>query len=167
MDYGEAIQEEKNKIKEIIYNIREKYEEKFVKRSLELLNILLKNILDHPDEEKYKRIKKTNEQIQYKILFITEFYELLYLLGYEELNSEFLIFKGNKFSLQRAIEILSANIDDIEKILKQKEIEREEKERKKIDDENLKFIQERLEEERKKQEEKLKQKNKENENNFY
>ena len=64
--------EEKKKIKEIVENIRDKYEEKYVGESLRILKKLFTNLLDKPKEEKYQKIKKTNENIKYKELFIEE-----------------------------------------------------------------------------------------------
>ncbi len=158
--------EETNKIKEIVENIRDKYEEKYVGESLRILKKLFTNLLDKPKEEKYQKIKKTNENIKYKVLFIEEFLGLLYFVGYEDLDDEFLIFKGNIFTLKRAVDVFKIEMEYIEKILQKKEMEKEEEERKKIDDFNLKYIEEKFEQEKLKQNDQQNGNENENENDI-
>ena len=54
------------------------------KTALEIMTKLLKNIIEHPEDPKFRVIKKSNAIISSKLLNIPEIAGLLEILGYEE-----------------------------------------------------------------------------------
>ena len=54
------------------------------KTALEIMTKLLKNIIEHPEDPKFRVIKKSNAIISSKLLNIPEIVGLLDILGYEE-----------------------------------------------------------------------------------
>ena len=54
------------------------------KTALEIMTKLLKNIIEHPEDPKFRVIKKSNAIISSKLLNIPEIVGLLEILGYEE-----------------------------------------------------------------------------------
>ena len=54
------------------------------KTALEIMTKLLKNIIEHPEDQKFRVIKKSNAIISSKLLNIPEIVGLLEILGYEE-----------------------------------------------------------------------------------
>lgn len=54
------------------------------KTALEIMTKLLKNIIEHPEDPKFRVIKKSNAIISSKLLNIQEIVGLLEILGYEE-----------------------------------------------------------------------------------
>ena len=80
------------------------------KTAFEILTKLLNNIIENPDDPKFRGIKKSNAIISSKLLNIPEIIEVLNLLGYEEGTGEkenFLLYEGNCFeSLKDCVEVL-------------------------------------------------------------
>ena len=64
---------EKDPVDKIIENIYSNYSENYVKDAFTIVKKLFNNIINNPDETKYKIFKKTNINIQMKVLFIKEF----------------------------------------------------------------------------------------------
>jgi hypothetical protein len=55
---------EEDPIDPIIETIYKKYPENYVRDAFKILNILFNNIINNPDEDKYKLFKKTNINIK-------------------------------------------------------------------------------------------------------
>ena len=93
-------------LKEIVKNRPNEY-----KTAFEVLSKLLNNILEHPDEQKFRIIKKSNMIISSKLLSIPEIIDVLNILGYEEGsgdNKDCFVYEGNCFeSLKECKELLS------------------------------------------------------------
>ena len=68
-----------SQLKEIILAHPSEY-----KTALEIMTKLLKNIIEHPEDPKFRVIKKSNAIISSKLLNIPEIVGLLEILGYEE-----------------------------------------------------------------------------------
>ena len=143
---------EKDPVDKIIENIYSNYSENYVKDAFTIVKKLFNNIINNPDETKYKIFKKTNINIQMKVLFIKEFLDLIKLLGYEDKDEECLIFKGDVKRLKYATYVLTNYIGKIEehkaKQEKEEEEKRQEEIRKQIEETNRYFKQQKLEQER-------------------
>jgi len=70
---------------------------------------LTDNIINSPNEEKFRILKKTNKAIQQKLLTVNgRMHELIIALGYVELDEEMYTFVGDYFKiLQRSKAIIS------------------------------------------------------------
>jgi hypothetical protein len=93
-------------LKEIVKNRPNEY-----KTAFEVLKKLIDNILNNPEEPKFRVIKKTNLVISSRLLNIPEIIDVLNVLGYEEGTGEkenCLVYEGNRFeSLKECIELLN------------------------------------------------------------
>ena len=93
-------------LKEIVKNRPNEY-----KTAFEVLKKLIDNILNNPEEPKFRVIKKTNLVISSRLLNIPEIIDVLNILGYEEGTGEkenCLVYEGNRFeSLKECIELLN------------------------------------------------------------
>ena len=138
-----------DKIIETIYN---KYNGKYVKEAFKILNMLFNNIINNPDEDKFKIFKKTNGNIQLKVLIIKECRNLIDILGYEELDEERLVFKGDIKRLKYATYVLKKHMLKIDEILEEEKRKEEEKRqeeiKKQIDEANKLYLQQKLEKEK-------------------
>lgn len=80
------------------------------KTAFEILTKLLNNIIEHPEEPKYRVLKKTNIVISTKLLIIPEIIDVLNILGYEEGTGEkenCMLYEGNCFeTLKDCVEII-------------------------------------------------------------
>ena len=76
-----------------------------------ILNKLLNNIIEHPEDPKFRGIKKTNEAIKTKLLNIPEIIDVLNILGYVEGTGEkvdFWLYEGNNLeSLKECVEVIT------------------------------------------------------------
>ena len=70
----------------------------------------MNNIIEHPDDPKFRVLKKSNMIISSKLLIIPEIIDVLNILGYEEGTGEkenCLLYAGNCFeSLKQCVDIL-------------------------------------------------------------
>ena len=93
-------------LKEIVKNRPNEY-----KTAFEVLKKLIDNILNNPEEPKFRVIKKSNSVISSRLLNIPEIIDVLNILGYEEGTGEkenCLVYEGNRFeSLKECIELLN------------------------------------------------------------
>ena len=141
--------DEIDKIVEDIYN---SYNVNRVMEAFKILNKLFSNIINNPDEEKFKVFKKSNINIQLKVLIIKETLDILKSLGYQEADEERLIFKGDVKRLKYATYSMTNKIKKIEEILeKQKEEEEEKKQeeiRKEFEERSKILMEQKLERER-------------------
>jgi len=97
----------------IIYNTNYKIETLIT--AFELLVKLFQNIINNPNEDKFKNFKLTNEAIKTKILFITEITDLLKAIGYEKVNEESLTYKNTTVnSLEITVGILNKKLTYLE-----------------------------------------------------
>ena len=114
--------------------------------------MLFNNIINNPDEDKFKIFKKTNGNIKLKVLIIKECQNLIDILGYKEQDEERLIFKGDIKRLKYATYVLKKHILKIDEILeeekKKEEEKRQEEIKKQMDEANRIFMQQKIEKER-------------------
>ena len=93
-------------LKEIVKNRPNEY-----KTAFEVLKKLIDNILNNPEEPKFRVIKKSNLVISSRLLNIPEIIDVLNILGYEEGTGEkenCLVYEGNRFeSLKECVELLN------------------------------------------------------------
>lgn len=143
---------EEDPIDTLIESIYKKYPEKFVKEAFKILNILFNNIINNPDDDKYKLFKKSNVNIKLKVLIIKECQNLIDILGYQPKDEELLFFKGDIKRLKYATYVLTKYILKIdEKLEEEKRMEEEkhqEEIRKQIEESKRIFMQQKLEKER-------------------
>ena len=96
------------------------------KTAFEILIKLLNNIIEHPDDPKFRLIKKSNLVVSSNLLNIPEIIDVLNVLGYEEGSGEkenCLVYEGNCFeSLKECVEILKNLISNAQQIGKYKVI---------------------------------------------
>ena len=108
-------------LKEIIKNRPNEY-----KTAFEVLKKLIDNILNNPEEPKFRVIKKSNLVISSKLLNIPEIIDVLNVLGYEEGTGEkenCLVYEGNRFeSLKECVEILNDLLSNVQQTGKYKVI---------------------------------------------
>ena len=141
--------DEIDKIVEDIYN---NYNNNRVLEAFKILNKLFNNIINNPDEEKLKIFKKSNINLQLKVLIIKECLEILKSLGYTEIDEDKLIFKGDIKRLKYATYVMTKKINIInEKIEKQKKEEEEKKQeeiRREFEEKSKILMQQKMERER-------------------
>ena len=144
--------EEEDPIDTIIESIYKKYPENFVREAFKILNILFNNIINHPDEDKYKLFKKSNINIKLKVLIIKECQNLIDILGYKPKDDELLLFEGDAKKLKYATYVLTNYIHKIDESLEEKkrieEEKRQEEIQRQIDEANRIIMQQKLEKER-------------------
>lgn len=96
------------KIDEIVQNIYNKNEINTLITAFELLIKLFQNIINNPNENKFKNFKLTNEAIKTKILIIPEIKDLLKVLGYENSSEDTLTFNNTNLKpLEFTCEVLN------------------------------------------------------------
>lgn len=77
---------------------------------------IISNLLERPEEEKYKLIKKSNEKILREVLIFQEAIEFLYFIGFEEIDIDSmpcLIYNGgieNRSELELALKVFILTI---------------------------------------------------------
>ena len=145
----ESDSDEIDRIVEDIYN---NYNGKRVLEAFKILNKLFNNIINDPEEEKFKIFKKSNINLQLKVLIIKECLDILKVLGYTELDEERLIFKGSIKRLKYATYSMTKIIFKIEEALEKQQKEEEEKKqeeiRKEFEAKSKKLMEEKMERER-------------------
>ena len=108
-------------LKEIVKNRPNEY-----KTAFEVLKKLIDNILNNPEEPKFRVIKKTNLVISSRLLNIPEIIDVLNILGYEEGTGEkenCLVYEGNRFeSLKECVELLNELLSNTQQAGKYKVI---------------------------------------------
>ena len=143
---------EEDPVDKIVEDIYNKYNGKYVKEAFKILNMLFNNIINNPDEDKYKIFKKTNGNIQLKVLIIKECKDLIDALGYEEKDEERLVFKGDVKRLKYATYVITEHIRKIDKMIEEQEKIEEEKRqeaiKQQIEEANRQFMEAKLERER-------------------
>ena len=81
------------------------------KPAYEILIKLFQNILNNPNEPKFRNFKKTNETIKTKVLIIPEIIDTLQILGYSDSETnptEIMVFEGDTLlNFQIAIDVLN------------------------------------------------------------
>ena len=75
-----------DEVDKIIEDIYTNYNGKRVLEAFKILNKLFSNIINNPEEEKFKIFKKSNINLQLKVLIIKECQDILKSLGYTELD---------------------------------------------------------------------------------
>ena len=137
-----------------IYNlcneIKKKYSEESTHTAYHLLLKLLNNIVNNPNEAKFRIFKKTNEAIKTKILVIKEIHEMLISMGYTDTDADNMTYKDPKVDkLKKAIDIISIYTKEIEEEFNRRELLKKNQDLVKLNEEiNAKF----REEQRKKKE---------------
>jgi hypothetical protein len=102
-------------LKEIVKNKPNEYRTAFG-----VLVKLLNNIIENPNEPKFRGIKKSNLVVKTKLLIIPEIVDVLNILGFEEGTGEkedFYLYEGNRFeSLKECVELLNNLLSNSEPI---------------------------------------------------
>ena len=112
----ETSDDKAEEIQSILLVIKESNDEKAVMQALDILLKLIKNILKSPQEEKFRKIKKTNKSIASKLLAVDGISELILALGFESISDEFYDFDINNYSeLIRTRRIVEDEHDEIRK----------------------------------------------------
>ena len=146
------MESDSDEIDGIVEDIYNNYNGKRVLEAFKILNKLFNNIINDPEEEKFKIFKKSNINLQLKVLIIKECLDLLKALGYTELDEERLIFKGNTKRLKYATYSMTKIIFKIEEALEKQQKEEEEKKqeeiRKEFEAKSKKLMEEKMERER-------------------
>ena len=144
-----------DEVDKIIEDIYTNYNGKRVLEAFKILNKLFSNIINNPEEEKFKIFKKSNINLQLKVLIIKECQDILKSLGYTELDEERLIFKGDIKRLKYATYSMKKKINEIEANLEKQEREEEEKKqeeiRKEFEEKNKILMKQKMEMEKLKQ----------------
>lgn len=123
-------------IKSTCEKIVNKYREENVKDAFSLISKLLNNILANPRDSKFRNFKRTNELIKSKILVLKETQQLMYDIGYKELDSEYLVFEGEDVSkIKTAVRIIDEYLNKLNKIIEQQEVRKREEEARKLQEE--------------------------------
>ena len=96
------------------------------KTAFGILIKLLNNIIEHPEEPKFRVVKKSNQIISTRLLNIPEIIDVLNVLGYEEGSGEkqnCMVYEGNSFeTLKKCLELLTNLISNTEQTGKYKVI---------------------------------------------
>jgi hypothetical protein len=123
-------------IKSTCEKIVNKYKEENVKDAFSLISKLLNNILANPKDAKFRNFKKTNEMIKSKILILKETQQLMYDMGYKDLDSEYMVFEGEDISkIKTAVRIIEDYLSKLNKIIEQQEVKKREEEARKLQEE--------------------------------
>ena len=141
-----------DKTQQIIEDIYSKYSEKYVNDAFKILLKLFNNIINNPDEAKFKIFKKTNINLRTKVLLIKENLELLKELGYKDKDEECLQFSGDIRNLKYATYVLTEYSRKIEKKIEEEknseERKRQEEMQKQIEEINRQYKEKKLEQEK-------------------
>ena len=104
----ETTEEKVEEIHSILIVMKETNEELPVMHALDILMKLVHNILKSPQEEKFRKIKKTNKTIATKLLGVDGMHDLLLALGFDDESSENYSFDIHKYTklakYKRAVE---------------------------------------------------------------
>jgi hypothetical protein len=123
-------------IREICEKIFQKYNEEKVKDAFVLITKLLNNMVTKAEEDKFRIFKKSNEAIKSKILLLKETLDLIKAIGYVDLDEEILAYQGTDMTnAKKAISTLNEYIELINKQIEEKLYA----EKKKKEDEQLKY----------------------------
>ena len=86
------------------------------KTAFQILLKLLNNIIQNPNEKKFRTFKKTNAAISSKLLNIPEIIDVLNIIGYEEKTIEkdiCFVYEGNRFdTLKECAELLTNKLSN-------------------------------------------------------
>ena len=97
-----------------------------LKTSVSTLLRLLQNISDHPEEAKYRSVKKSNKTIQTKLLSTPGILELLNLIGFDHQDSDTLTMQ-NTHNIETAMVMLQVFDSELSEGLKTEEEKEHEK----------------------------------------
>lgn len=125
------------------------YKEEAVKDAFSLIVILLKNMVNKPNEEAMRTFKKTNKNIKTRILAIKECLELMKDIGYLDLDPEFMVYQDSDMTkVNAAVKVLSNYIEIINKKLSdlamQKELKQQEEAKRLSEEINRRFKEDQL-----------------------
>lgn len=111
-----------NQMRDICEKITKNYRDEAVRDAFSLIQKLLNNIINNPNEEKFRSFKKTNENIKKKILIIKETLEFMKYVGYADLDTEIMAYTNKDLTkLKTAVKVLQDYLDLIDKKLKEQE----------------------------------------------
>jgi hypothetical protein len=123
-------------IKSTCEKIVKKYKEDIVRDAFSLISKLLNNILSKPNEDKFRNFKKTNELIKSKILILKETQQLMYEIGYRDLDSEYMVFQGQDLTnIKTAVKIIEDYTKQLNSLIEQQEVKKREEESRKLQEE--------------------------------
>ncbi|CAG9332083.1 unnamed protein product [Blepharisma stoltei] len=95
---------------------------------------LLQNISEHPEEAKFRSIKKTNKAIQTKLLSLRNINDILYLIGYRDNGPDY-EFSSAVEILDIALPIIEVTSSEINELLKSEEEKERERQQRAIREE--------------------------------
>jgi len=114
-------------------NLKEQNGPQKTNEALGILTKLLRNIIDHPQEPKYKGIKKSNKVIATKLLGANGILPILHRIGYSEQDSDNLVMaEVSQDNLETAFAITEAFVSELKDELKTEEEKLHEKKQKEM-----------------------------------
>ena len=109
------LNEKTKSLESILKTITTKYDSERVITALDLITKLLSNVLNQPEEEKFRKFKKTNEAIKTKILNITECAYLMKEIGYNDIDDDFMSYTDSNIdSIKIAVDLFTKQINLLE-----------------------------------------------------
>lgn len=102
-----------------------------LKTSIITLLRLLQNISDHPEEAKYRSVKRSNKAIQTKLLNTSGILELMNLIGFDHQDSDTLTIQNTE-NIETAMIMLQAFDSELSENLKTEEEKEHEKRQQEI-----------------------------------
>lgn len=79
----------------------------------EVLERLLSNIVQNPEDDRFRVLKKRNQVVQSKLLPCTGMVALLSFLGFTALDQDNMIFKGDLSNLEIAMVVANSRLPDL------------------------------------------------------
>ena len=96
-----------NSIYKLCDEIKETYNEEAIQTAFNLLIKMFKNIINNPNESKFRQFKISNEAIKAKILSIKQTLEIVKEAGFTEFDKDNLAYKEIKTdALKKVVAIL-------------------------------------------------------------
>ena len=118
----QSILNERKKLYDLIEFIKQNNPDEKVSKAMKIMNKLLTNIKNNPEELKFRIIKTTNQTINNDLMNINGITNLLYNLGYIATNDgNFLLEKNDLNNVELCLSILNSDIG----IYKEKEYVKE------------------------------------------
>jgi len=115
--------ENNGSIYKICGDIESRYNDDVVNSAFTLLLKLFQNIINNPNELKFRQFKKSNEAIKTKILIIHEIEQLIKEIGYQEEGSDVLIYKDPRTDkLKKGMDIIGITHSKLQEKQRAKEI---------------------------------------------
>jgi hypothetical protein len=95
----ETTESKLEEVTSILLVIADSNEDSEIIAALDILMKLVMNVLKSPQEEKFRKIKKTNKTIAHKLLAAGGIEDLLLAIGYKDISDEFYEFDMENYNL--------------------------------------------------------------------